>query len=99
MTEMETTSSASEALTLFDESETAVLHIVCDWDVGLFNLVMGAVAHIHWALKEGRIPIVYYSNKNCYWTPNGYRGRNTVWEYYFEPVISNIRRRRFRLLS
>jgi hypothetical protein len=25
--------------------------------------------------------------KNCYWTPNGYRGRYTIWEYYFEPVI------------
>ena len=91
MTERETAfkgSSAIKASILSDESKTAVLHIVCDWDVGLFNLVMGAVAHIHWALKEGRIPIVYYSNKNCYWTPNGYRGRSTVWEYYFEPVIS-----------
>ena len=81
-------SSANEASTLSDESEKAVLHIVCDRDVGLFNLVMGAVAHIYWALKENRIPIIYYGKKNCYWTPNGYRDRNTVWEYYFEPVIS-----------
>ena len=77
-----------DASTIPDASKPAVLHIVCDWDVGLFNLVMGVVAHTHWALKEGRIPIIYYSDKNCYWTPNGYRGRNTVWEYYFEPVIS-----------
>ena len=64
-----------------------MLHIVCDWDVGVFNLVLGAITHTYWALKEGRIPIIYYRNKNCYWTPNGYRGRDTVWEYYFEPVI------------
>ena len=65
----------------------AVLHIVCDRDVGLFNLVLGVITHTYWALKEGRIPIIYYGQKNCYWTPNGYHGRNTVWEYYFEPVI------------
>jgi hypothetical protein len=64
-----------------------MLHIVCDWDVGLFNLFLGVITHTHWALSEGRIPIIYYTNRNCYWTPSGYRGCNTVWEYYFEPVI------------
>jgi hypothetical protein len=39
-------------------------------------------------LREERVPIVYYRKGNCYWTPNGYRDRDTVWEYYFEPVIS-----------
>jgi hypothetical protein len=32
---------------------------------------------------------VYYRENNCYWTPKGYRDRDTVWEYYFEPVIPN----------
>jgi hypothetical protein len=64
-----------------------VLHLVCDRDVGLFALILSVVAHVHWAIREGRIPIVYYSNGSVYWTPNGYRGRDTVWEYYFEPVI------------
>ena len=64
-----------------------VLHIVLDWDVGLFNLILGALAHVYWALSEGRIPIIYFGENNCYFTPNGYRGCNTVWEYYFEPVI------------
>ena len=67
--------------------EHPTLHIVCDWDVGLFNLLLGVLSHTYWAITEGRIPIIYYGNKNCYWTPKGYRGRNTVWEYYFEPVI------------
>ena len=87
---MQATSVASadiQASTTPDASKPAVLHIVCDRDVGLFNLVLGVITHTFWALKEGRIPIIYYGQKNCYWTPNGYRGRNTVWEYYFEPVI------------
>lgn len=66
---------------------TPVLHVVCDWDVGLFNLFLGVIAHVHWALGEGRIPVIYYACNNCYLTPNGYRGRSTVWEYYFEPVV------------
>ena len=68
-------------------SNVTPLHIVCDRDVGLFNLILGVIPHTYWALTEGRIPIIYYGEKNCYWTPNGYRGRDTVWEYYFEPVI------------
>src|SRR5262245_43877040 len=64
-----------------------VLHLICDRDVGLFALILSVVAHVQWALREGRIPIVYYSNGSIYWTPNGYRGYDTVWEYYFEPVI------------
>lgn len=62
------------------------LHVICDRDVGLFNLVLSVVSHIHWAQREGRIPIVYYTDRNCYFVPGGYRGGDTVWEYYFEPV-------------
>ena len=80
-------SSDIEASTTPAASKPTVLHIVCDRDVGLFNLVQGVIPHTYYALKEGRIPIVYYSKNNCYWTPDGYRGRDTVWEYYFEPVI------------
>jgi hypothetical protein len=88
MTEMQATSAASSDIEASpDASKPAVLHIVCDADVGLFNLVSGVIAHTHWAITERRIPIIYYGEKNCYWTPNGYRGRKTVWEYYFEPVI------------
>jgi hypothetical protein len=64
------------------------LHIICERDVGLFSLIQQAIANIAWALHEKRIPIVYFGPRNCYWTPNHYRGRDTVWEYYFEPVIS-----------
>jgi hypothetical protein len=63
------------------------LHIVCERDVGLFSLIQQVTANISWAIAENRIPVVYFGDNTCYWTPNGYRGKYTVWEYYFEPVI------------
>jgi hypothetical protein len=63
------------------------LHIMCERDVGLFSLIQQVIANIPWALQEGRIPIVYFRDKTCYWTPHGYHGQETVWEYYFEPVV------------
>jgi hypothetical protein len=48
------------------------------------------VANIPWAITEGRTPVVYFGPKTCYWTRNGYRGKQTVWEYYFEPVIDSF---------
>src|SRR6476659_6279356 len=50
----------------------AVLHIICDRDVGLFNLILSVIPQLDWAFRERRIPIVYYGEGNCYWTPNGY---------------------------
>jgi len=66
---------------------TTPLHVICERDVGLFSLVQQVVANIPWAIAEGRTPVVYFGPKTCYWTPNGYRGKDTVWEYYFEPVV------------
>ena len=64
-----------------------MLHVICDRDVGLFTLILSVIPHVDWAFSERRIPVVYYGRGNCYWTPHGYRDRDTVWEYYFEPVI------------
>lgn len=61
-------------------------HIICERDVGLFSLIQQVIANIPWALQENRIPIVFFRDRTCYWTPAGYRDRDTVWEYYFEPV-------------
>jgi hypothetical protein len=61
-------------------------HIITERDVGMFSLIQQVVAQIPWALAEKRIPVVYFGPGTCYWTPNGYRGADTVWEYYFEPV-------------
>jgi hypothetical protein len=62
------------------------LHIIKERDVGLFSLIQQVVANIPWALAENRVPVVHFGDGTCYWTPNGYRGRHTVWEYYFEPL-------------
>lgn len=61
-------------------------HVICERDVGLFSLIQQVIANIPWGLQENRIPIVYFQNRTCYWTAKGYAGRDTVWEYYFEPL-------------
>lgn len=64
------------------------LHVMCERDVGLFSLVQQVIANIPWALGANRIPIAFFQAGTCYWTSTGYRGKDTVWEYYFEPVIA-----------
>lgn len=66
------------------------LHVICERDVGLFSLVQQVVANVVWSRHEGRVPIAYFRGRTCYWTPNGYRGRDTVWEYYFEPLVESF---------
>jgi hypothetical protein len=62
-------------------------HIICERDVGLFSLIQQVIANVPWAVKEDRVPVVYFGENTCYWTPNGYHGGHTVWEYYFKPLI------------
>ena len=63
------------------------LHVICERDVGLFSLIQQVIAHIPWAGAEKRVPIAFFGDRCCYWTPDGYADRDTVWEYYFEPVM------------
>lgn len=65
------------------------LHIICERDVGLFSLIQQVISNIPWAIREGRIPVVCFRDRTCYWTPNGFADRKTVWEYYFEPVFED----------
>lgn len=67
-----------------------VLHIIRERDVGLFSLIQQVVANVPWALIEGRIPIVDFRERTCYWTPRGWHGRSSVWEYYFEPIVDGF---------
>ncbi len=61
-------------------------HLICERDVGLFSLIQQVIAHIPWAERAGRTPIVLFADRCAYWTPEGHRERDTVWEYYFEPL-------------
>jgi hypothetical protein len=65
---------------------SARLHIITERDVGLFSLIQQVISNIPWAIAEDRVPVVHFADSTCYWTPNGYQGRDTVWEYYFEPL-------------
>ncbi len=65
---------------------SARLHIITERDVGLFSLIQQVISNIPWAIAEDRVPVVHFGDGTCYWTPNGYQGRDTVWEYYFEPL-------------
>lgn len=62
------------------------LHVICERDVGLFSLIQQVIANLPWAEAEGRTPVAFFGDRTCYWHPEGYRGRDTVWEYYFEPL-------------
>jgi hypothetical protein len=68
----------------------AVLHIIRERDVGLFSLVQQVVANVAWADHEGRLPIADFRERCCYWTPRGYAGAESVWEYYFEPLVDGF---------
>ena len=63
-------------------------HIICEKDVGLFSLIQQVIAHIPFALSNGAYPLVFFGNRCCYWTNNGYQAKTNVWEYYFEPLLN-----------
>jgi hypothetical protein len=90
VTELQASSAAAmdiEASTRPDALKPAALHILCERDVGLFSLIQQVIANVAFAMHERRVPIVFFGRRCSYWTPNGYRGRDTVWEYYFEPIV------------
>jgi hypothetical protein len=65
------------------------LHVICERDVGLFSLLHQVIANVPWALGSDRIPIVCFGQRTCYWVPGGYQSADTVWEYYFEPLVKD----------
>jgi hypothetical protein len=63
------------------------LFVIYERDVGLFSLFQQVVANIPRALANQAVPIVCFGSGCAYFRPDGYRGRDTVWEYYFEPLV------------
>lgn len=53
------------------------------------DLICQVIANIPRAQKEGRIPIVFFGHRCCYWTEGRYQQADNVWEYYFEPLHKN----------
>lgn len=67
-----------------------VLHVIRERDVGLFSLIQQVIANVPWALHERRVPVVDFRDRTAYWTPRGHQGCDSVWEYYFEPVVGDL---------
>lgn len=67
-----------------------VLHVMRERDVGLFSLLQQAVANVAWARCEGRVPVADFRERCCYWTPDGHEGADSVWEYYFDPLVEGF---------
>lgn len=63
--------------------------IICERDAGLFSLIQQVIASLPRALNNCAIPVVYFAGNCCYWVPEGYRGKDNVWEYYFEPLLQS----------
>jgi hypothetical protein len=73
-----------------DNSQNPRLFVIYERDAGLFSLIQQVISNVPRALKDDRIPVVHFTRRCAYWTDQGYAGRNTVWEYYFEPVIKEF---------
>ncbi|MEM7561568.1 MAG: hypothetical protein AAF353_00820 [Pseudomonadota bacterium] len=62
------------------------LVVIRERDVGLFSLFLQVVNTVQAIEPLVLIPIVWFDNRCVYFKEGGYRGRKTVWEYYFEPI-------------
>lgn len=64
------------------------LLIILERDVGLFSMVEQVLNTVHRIERHriDRIPVVLLGRDIAYFDPDGYDGRTTVWEYYFEPL-------------
>ena len=72
------------------DSDGLRLHVIHERDVGLFSLIQQVVAHLPWAMAEGRTPVVFFTDRCAYFHTGGYNGGDTVWEYYFEPLVADV---------
>lgn len=65
------------------------LLLILERDVGLFSMVEQVLNTMHLIERHriDRIPVVLLGRDIAYFDPEGYDGRTTVWEYYFEPLV------------
>jgi len=60
------------------------------WQAGLLSGFLGVVGNLKWCDRKNVTPIVYWEDHSYYYQPEGYNGSTNVWEYYFEPVSSEL---------
>lgn len=59
---------------------------------GFFAEFLWALNHIHYCITHNKVPVIYWGQSFAYYNPKGYNGSFNCWEYYFEPVSSEIYR-------
>ena len=65
-------------------------YLITERDVGLASLFFQVINSLNRCEKEELgTPIVYFKNQCVYYSPSGHRGKDSVWEYYFHPVVED----------
>ena len=64
----------------------ARLFVMRERDVGLFSLVQQVISNLPRAEAMALHPLALFGAGCVYYTAAGHRDRDTVWEYYFEPL-------------
>ena len=63
-------------------------YLITERDVGLASLFFQVINALNCCEKEELgTPIVYFKNQCVYYSPSGHQGKDSVWEYYFRPVV------------
>jgi len=57
---------------------------------GFFSSFLAVLSNVMWAERNGKIPVVHWTQECFYYQKEGYHGSMEPWEYYFEP-ISHLR--------
>ena len=68
-------------------SENKKIVLIRERDVGLFSLILQVVNALQNIEGKPYTPIVYFGANCCYWVADGFNGKQSVWEYYFQPIV------------
>ncbi len=66
--------------------------IITERDVGLFSLILQVINTLELIERKkiNGVPIVIFGKRCTYFYHKGWKGKKTVWEYYFEPLTENL---------
>ena len=76
----------TEALNKSTEASTKMVINACPGSHGLFSCFITVLNQLAWCDKNNVIPVVYWDKDCSYYDPKGFNGKQSIWEYYFEPV-------------
>ncbi len=59
-------------------------------DGGLFSCLFAVLNNLAWCEKNDAVPVIHWGEDSYYYVENGHNGSHKVWEYYFEPLSSDL---------